>query len=276
MEYIYNPTILECCYFVAKSSSYSPVRIVNDYEIDFYMDCDRDMYIDGVHYKIGNGTLVIRTPGQRVCSRGDYNCYVLTLDFSKRSLKNYKRDSATELQPFHNSPIWDILPAVFTPAHCDDYLRIFKGLAGINTPDINDNPDAVALVNELIHLALADAFKINTPQTNSAKNYIDKVCNYIKLHYAEQITLDDLATVAHINKSHLIRRFKDKLNTSPIAYLIQYRLEISKRLLSNTDLPINSIAMQCGFNDYSYYCMIFKRTFSTTPAKFRSNKTIVD
>lgn len=276
MEYIFNPTILECCYFVTKYSSLSPVRIVNDYEIDFYIDGDRDMYIDDVHYKIGSGTLVIRTPGQKVCSRGDYNCYVLTLDFSKRSLKNYKRNSATELQPLHNSPIWDIYPSVSTPAHFDDYIRIFKELVGINTPDINDDPNSVALVNELLHLALADAFKNSATQTVMSKNYIDDVCNYIKLHYHEQITLDDLSVVAHINKNHLIRRFKDKLGISPIAYLIQYRLEISKRLLSNTALPVKSIAMQCGFNDYSYFCMIFKRTFSTTPAGFRANKTIAE
>ena len=96
------------------------------------------------------------------------------------------------------------------------------------------------------------------------------------MHYMERITLDDLSSVAHINKNHLIRKFKDKLNISPIAYLIQYRLDISKRLLSKTDLPINSIAMQCGFSDYSYFCMIFKRTFSTTPAQYRSKKTTLE
>ena len=87
MEYIFSPTILECRYFVTQNSSYSPIRIVNDYEFDFYIDGERDMYIDDVHYKIGNGSLVIRTPGQKVYSKGDYNCYILTLDFSKRSLK---------------------------------------------------------------------------------------------------------------------------------------------------------------------------------------------
>ena len=276
MEYVLNPTILECRYFFTQDASSSPLRLVTDYEFDFYIDGERDMYIDDVHYKIGSGSLVIRTPGQRVYSKGDYNCYILTLDFSKRSLKNYKRNQSTEFQPIYNSPIWDILPSVFTPAHFDDYIRIFKDLTSINTPDINDNPDSSLLVNEFLHLVLADAFKNTRPQTNTSKNYIDDVCNYIKLHYPEQITLDDLATVAHINKNHLIRKFKDKLNTSPIAYLIQYRLDISKRLLSKTDLPINSIAMQCGFNDYSYFCMIFKRTFSITPAQYRAKKTILE
>lgn len=276
MEYIFNPTILECRYFVTQNSSYSPMRIVNDYEFDFYIDGERDMYIDDVHYKIGNGSLVIRTPGQKVYSKGDYNCYILTLDFSKRSLTNYKRNNATELQPMHNSPIWEVLPSVFTPAHFDDYMRIFKELTSINTPDINDNPNSTSLVNEFLHLALADAFKNNAPQASTSKNYIDDVCNYIKMHYPERITLDDLSSVAHINKNHLIRKFKDKLNISPIAYLIQYRLDISKRLLSKTDLPINSIAMQCGFSDYSYFCMIFKRTFSTTPAQYRAKKTTLE
>ena len=114
MEYVLNPTILECRYFFTQDSSSSPMRLVTDYEFDFYIDGERDMYIDDVHYKIGSGSLVIRTPGQRVYSKGDYNCYILTLDFSKRSLKNYKRNQSTEFQPIYNSPIWDILPSVFT------------------------------------------------------------------------------------------------------------------------------------------------------------------
>lgn len=276
MKYIFNPTILESRYFVTKNCSFSPTRIVNDYEFDFYIDGEREMWINDNHYKINAGSLVIRTPGQKVYSKGDYNCYMLTLDFSKRSLPNYRRNNSTETQRLYDSPIWDIFPAVFTPEHQEDYIRIFKNLASANTPDINEEPYSIVLVNELLHLILADSFKYHAPRTSIPKDCMDDVCNYIKLHYSENITLETLSDIAHINKNHLIRKFKKRFKVSPISYLIQYRLDMAKKLLSKTDLPIKTIVLQCGFNDYSYFCSIFKKTFAVTPAQYRATKILIE
>lgn len=272
MKYIFNPTILESRYFVTENCSFSPLRLVKDYEFDFYLDGEREMWIDDVYYKINAGSLVIRIPGQKVYSKGDYNCYMLTLDFSKRTLSNYRRNNFSEIQPLFVSPIWEVFPAVFTPAHSDDYIRIFKNLTTINNPDINKEPYSKSLLNELLHLILADSFKYYTPQTSMSKDYIDDVCNYIKLHYSEDITLDVLADIAYINKSYLIRKFKKRFKVSPISYLIHFRLDMAKKLLSETDLPIKTIVHQCGFHDYSYFCFIFKKTFSITPAQYRASK----
>ncbi|MBE7043505.1 MAG: helix-turn-helix domain-containing protein [Ruminococcaceae bacterium] len=276
MEYIFHPTILESRYYVVPNRFVSPARIVKDYEFDFYIDGEREMWIDDVYYTINAGSLIIRTPGQKAYSRGDYNCYMLTLDFSNRFLPNYSRNKSLEIQPLYDSPIWKMLPTVFKPAHSDDYIRIFKSLATINMPDINDHPHAIALVNELLHLIVADSYYYHTPQINFSKDDIDKVCNYIKFHYSENITLDELADIAHINKNYLIRKFKKQFNLSPISYLIQYRLDMAKKLLSKTDLPIKTIVFQCGFNDYSYFCFLFKKTFSITPAQYRASKIMTE
>lgn len=277
MEYTFNPTILQCKYFVTHNCSYSPERIVTDYELDFYIDGERETWIDDVYYKINKGSLILRTPGQRVCGKGDYNCFMLTLDFSShRSLENYSRNSSTQIQPIYSSPMWNILPGVFTPLHYDDYVRIFTKLTSINTHDINDHVASQSLINQLLHLVISDSFNHYAPKITNTTDCIDDVCNYIKLHYSENLSLEDLADVAHICKNHLIRKFKSKLNISPVTYLIQYRMEIAKSLLSKTDLPVKSIAVQCGYNDYSYFCLTFKKTFSVTPAQYRAKKMLAE
>ena len=58
MEYTFNPTILQCKYFVTHNCSYSPERIVTDYELDFYIDGERETWIDDVYYKINNNGTV--------------------------------------------------------------------------------------------------------------------------------------------------------------------------------------------------------------------------
>ena len=81
MNNFYAPNILQCVTYSAKSNIKNS-RNVKDYEIDIYIDGQRDMYIDGRYYKITSGSTVFRKPGQFVESYGDYNCYTLTLDFS--------------------------------------------------------------------------------------------------------------------------------------------------------------------------------------------------
>ena len=76
------PNVLQCLTYSAKSYKKNS-RLVKDYEIDLYIDGQRDMYIDGKYYKITSGSTVFRKPNQYVESYGDYNCYTLTLDFSK-------------------------------------------------------------------------------------------------------------------------------------------------------------------------------------------------
>ena len=58
-------------------------RAVKDYEFDLFTDGEREMYLDDKHYHLSAGSFVFRKPGQVVSSIGDYNAYMITLDFAK-------------------------------------------------------------------------------------------------------------------------------------------------------------------------------------------------
>ena len=99
MNYLYAPHILQCMRFKHESVHSSIVRNVMDYEFDYCVGCDREMWIDGARYKIEKGCFVIRKPGQKVYTKGVYDCYMLTLDFSDRLVStNYSRNTATQMQ----------------------------------------------------------------------------------------------------------------------------------------------------------------------------------
>ena len=270
MEYLFNPTILQCKRFITHSSQLSSKRIAKDYEFDYYIDGDRQIYIDDKLYHIKKGSLVLRTPGQSVYSYGDYNCYILTLDFSGRILENYTRHSAFEIQPLYPSPIWDILPPVFVPEHREEYLRIFKELTSITDLNLNNNDYALSLINEFLHLSLADALKRSTTKNAPETDYIDDVCNYIKKNYTENITLDTLSEMTHINKHYLARKFKKRLGIPPISYLIQIRMDNAVRMLIETDFPIKEICSLCGYDDASFFNYYFKKLYDITPAQYRN------
>ena len=277
MKTVFSPRILQCMRFRHNSRADAPLRIVMDYEFDFCIGCDRDLWIDEKKYKIEKGCFVIRKPGQRVRTLGIYDCYMLTLDFSDRTTPlSYSRNIATEKQKPFESDIWDVFPSVFKPLHAEDYIRIFEMLLAINDSDINANESSGLLVNELFHLLLADAFYLRLSQRDSEPTPIDRVCSYIKEHYAEQISLDDLAEIVHFNKNHLVRQFKKTVGVSPISYLIRLRMEHARKLLTETDFPVKEIAASCGYFDFSFFNSYFKKHHSLTPLEYRKIKRVND
>ena len=109
-----------------------------------------------------------------------------------------------------------------------------------------------------------------TSKTQRDELRIKKTLYFIETHYREQITIDDIAADADISVSTLLRLYHDILHTTPIQYVLQYRLEqIREELLSYPDSAISEIAYSCGFNDISYFNRCFLKKYSFTPSDFR-------
>ncbi len=102
---------------------------------------------------------------------------------------------------------------------------------------------------------------------------LKKMISYIEKNFSSNILLKDIAASANVKESECLRCFKTILKTSPIKYLIQFRLEQSAILLKTTELTITEVAMICGFFDISYYIKCFKTRYRLTPSKYRKNKT---
>ncbi len=98
---------------------------------------------------------------------------------------------------------------------------------------------------------------------------VDFAIQYIHANYCSDITLDELANAACVNKAHLSRRFNARLGTSPLRYLRQFRTEIAKRLLLTTDLPVHEVAAQAGFADPLYFSRVIKSATGRSPSGFR-------
>jgi YesN/AraC family two-component response regulator len=195
---------------------------------------------------------------------------MLTLDFSNRVMsKNYSRNTANEIQQPFSSEIWDILPSVFKPLHTRDYANIFEKLLSVHDININENPKTLPLVNELLHLIISDAYHAFTDAENNQTS-MDEACSYIKTHFSEEIRLDDIAGHIHLCKNYLVRQFKKAYGVSPISYLIRVRMDYAKKLLLETNLPIKTVAAECGYNDPAFFNYYFKKTFSVTPKAYRS------
>ena len=97
-----------------------------------------------------------------------------------------------------------------------------------------------------------------------------QIKNYLDANYAENITLDMLASLSHMNKYYLVHAFTKCIGISPITYLLQKRIQEGKSLLESTSYSISQISAALGFSSQSYFSQTFKKATGKTPVQYRN------
>lgn len=98
---------------------------------------------------------------------------------------------------------------------------------------------------------------------------ITKAIAYIKLHYREDLTLQQVADNIHVSKSYFSNLFKKQAGQNFIDYLIDLRLHEAKRMLVKNEYKIYEVAEKSGFNDVKYFSKLFKKMTQMTPVEYR-------
>lgn len=109
------------------------------------------------------------------------------------------------------------------------------------------------------------------PKNRKALDKMKVVIKYVENHYAEKITIGEIADVVGFSESHFMRYFKETMNTSFIEYLKDYRLAMSARLLQASEASILEISQEVGFENLSYFNRAFKKRYGVTPGQFRKD-----
>lgn len=113
----------------------------------------------------------------------------------------------------------------------------------------------------------------NIAKKKKQHEYIEKflnVCKYINEHCTEDITADELATLAGFSKYHFLRLFFDFSGATFNEYLNKRRIISAEALLCDPNLSIVEIAMQSGFNSLATFNRNFRALKKCTPSEYRS------
>lgn len=108
-----------------------------------------------------------------------------------------------------------------------------------------------------------------TEQEQLEANRIKLMLHFIEEHYAEELTLRDVADSVSLSESACLRSFRKMLGTTPIQYIKQYRIEKAAELLLATKLKAGEIGIECGFSDVSYFTKSFREQKNCTPTEYR-------
>ena len=126
----------------------------------------------------------------------------------------------------------------------------------------------------LIRLGRQEALSLEAePSDSRTSRECGLVRRYIDNHFKENLSLDQLARLAHVNKYYLSHAFRREFGTSPINYLIFRRIEESRFLLRETDHSLSLIAQMLGFSSPSYFSQCFRRVEGISPMEYRQQQT---
>ncbi|MEG2672107.1 MAG: AraC family transcriptional regulator [Ruthenibacterium sp.] len=103
-------------------------------------------------------------------------------------------------------------------------------------------------------------------------NVIHQSVQYLQTHYAEHITLDEMAGRVYLSPAYFSRVFKQETGFTFTAYLNKTRVERSKEMLLHQNIRLTDIAQLVGFEDQSYFTKVFKKVTGTAPHQYRESK----
>ena len=126
----------------------------------------------------------------------------------------------------------------------------------------------MSLLNELLIL-IYRADPDGKQQEQPVPPAVLAVQTYIEGHYAEPLSISDLASRVFMSSCHLSHLFKASTGYSPKQYLVLHRLAGAKQLLSETDFPIAEVALRSGYTDVNNFIRTFRKETGLTPLAYR-------
>ena len=92
---------------------------------------------------------------------------------------------------------------------------------------------------------------------------------YIDQNYTSKISLESVANQFNVNKSYLLRLFKENTGLTVNNYILQKRILMAKNELRFSNKTMDVIAEECGLETANYFIRIFKKIEGMTPGEYR-------
>ena len=101
------------------------------------------------------------------------------------------------------------------------------------------------------------------------KSRLPFVLHYIHEHLTSKILINDVCRKAYLSRNAFFAWFKEQLGITPVDYINNERIKLSKQLLGQNKYSVSEISAYCGFNDANYFIRMFKKMEGITPGAYR-------
>ena len=163
------------------------------------------------------------------------------------------------------------LPCLITSEH-PAYVsirKIFNQIASLYNEEVPGYELALkSLFLQVIFLLLQYSEKHTSSGEGTRSDKLKSVLDYIEVHYAQSIAVEQLAKICCFSEYHFMRFFKKHMNQTCIEYINNVRLEKAVELFEQGNTSILDVSLSVGFHNLSYFHRAFKKKYGMTPRSF--------
>lgn len=127
------------------------------------------------------------------------------------------------------------------------------------------NETKTSIVRAVLTLILSEISENRPSKSTRTRSISPKVIEYINQNLCTELSVADIARKMNISQSSLTHRFKGEMNISLHRYIIEKRLVLAHRSIANGE-SATTVAIECGFNDYSGFYKQYKKMFGIPPS----------
>ncbi|MFD2332243.1 helix-turn-helix domain-containing protein [Cohnella sp. GCM10020058] len=128
------------------------------------------------------------------------------------------------------------------------------------------------LLNLIADLIGAGQWQSRSPADEGeshAAERLKQALTYMETNFARKLSLKELAHVAGMSEGHFSRMFKAYMRKTPVEYLNRYRIRYAAGRIAGSDLTISEVALEAGFDNFSYFIKLFRGVYGCTPRAYR-------
>ena len=225
-------------------------------------------------YMIDGNQFFLRPYDLLIIPKGIYHCVSVN---SRDVYENYVINFYDSILPD------DILNKVFSPPcvfnikNDNTFLNLFESLDRVENT-YTEQEQRISFECILKEMLIYSCYyeRISTPLIKTNNPYIEKALNYISQNICENINADSIAFELKISASHLQNVFSEYMHIGLKQYIAQKKIIKAKEIIES-GISANETALFLGFNDYSTFYRLFKKTVGISPSeskKCRRNECI--
>ncbi len=121
----------------------------------------------------------------------------------------------------------------------------------------------------LVEILISYFVKHSSPKNIVSDERVAKILDYVNQNITRTISVEELADMACLTKSYLIRVFRQHLAITPLQYIIKKKIQYAQTLLLESEMSVQEIASAVDIHDVSYFIRLFKKNLGFTPQEYR-------
>ncbi|GAA4844141.1 hypothetical protein GCM10023310_22610 [Paenibacillus vulneris] len=114
--------------------------------------------------------------------------------------------------------------------------------------------------------------RIREEREEQTIHVLDKAKSYIESKFTEDISLEEVADVVHLNPHYFSKVFKQHIGETFIDFLTRLRIERAKELMASNELSLKEVCFEVGYKDPNYFSRVFKKVTGMTPTDYRGQE----